>query len=323
MNQIAVGIDIGGTNTLIGLVNRKGETLIEKNIPTDKHEKIEDYFAEIAESIHECKKGIAADCEIVGIGIGAPNGNYYNGMIEYAPNLNWKSIIDVVSLMKVHFNIPIILTNDANAAALGEMIYGGAKGMKNFLVLTLGTGLGSGIVVNGDVVYGHDGFAGELGHTIVKYDGRQCACGLKGCLETYVSATGLKRTYLKMLAHYPFRGELSNKAPDDITAKDISKAALNGDKIALATYEYTGKLLGQVIAQAAAYTSPEAVFLFGGMAKAGDLIFKPTEKYKEEYMLNIYKGKIKLLPSGVNGASAAVLGASALVWKELESPRKK
>ncbi len=323
MSEISVGIDIGGTNTLIGLVNRKGDTLIEKNIPTDKYEVIEDYFAEIASEIKSAFESLDSENKLVGIGIGAPNGNYYNGTIEYAPNLIWNDVINVVEQMNVHFDVPVILTNDANAAAIGEMIYGGAKGMQNFLVITLGTGLGSGLVVNGDVIYGHDGFAGELGHTIVKFGGRQCACGLRGCMETYVSATGLKRTFFKMLAEYPYKTELSNKTIDEITAKDISIAANNGDKIAIKTFDYTGKLLGQKIAEATAYMSPEAVFLFGGLAQAGDLIFKPTQKYMEEAMLNIYKDKVKLLPSSVAGSNAAVLGSSALVWKELENPRKK
>ncbi len=323
MIEISVGIDIGGTNTLIGLVNRKGESLIETNISTNKHEDINLYFAEIADEINKAMDVLGEGYHIVGIGIGAPNGNYYTGTIEYAPNLNWRGVVNVVDLMKKYINTPVILTNDANAAALGEMIYGGAKGMKNFIVITLGTGLGSGLVVNGDVVYGHDGFAGELGHTIVNYNGRQCACGLQGCMETYVSATGLKRTYLEMLAYFPFRGALSNVAPDDLTAKAISEAAIAGDKVAIATFEYTGKILGQKIAEATAYTSPEAVFLFGGLAQAGNLIFEPTQKYMEEYMLNIYKDKVKLLPSSVDGANAAVLGASALVWKELEFPRKR
>lgn len=323
MIEISVGIDIGGTNTLIGLVNRKGETLIETNIPTSRHKAVEDYFTEVSEKIKTSLKTLGSEYQIAGIGIGAPNGNYYTGKIEAAPNLNWKGVINVVEQMKKHFDIPVILTNDANAAAIGEMIYGGAKGMRNFLVITLGTGLGSGLVANGDVIYGHDGFAGELGHTIIKYNGRQCACGLRGCMETYVSATGLKRTFLKMLAHHPFKSELSNKPADQITAKDISIAANNGDAIAKETFEYTGKLLGQKIAEAAAYLSPEAVFLFGGLAQAGDLIFKPTQKYMEEFMLSIYKGKVKLLPSSVAGTNAAVLGSSALVWKELEDPRKK
>lgn len=324
MKEVAIGIDIGGTNTKIGAVSRSGESLYETSIHTADYPDAKEFVNFLQKKIRQIVDDISKDTEIKGIGIGAPNGNYYSGTIENAMNLKWKGIVPLVDFFRPYFpEIPIVLTNDANAAAIGEMIYGGAKGMKNFLVLTLGTGLGSGIVVNGDVVYGHDGFAGELGHTVVKYNGRQCACGLQGCLETYVSATGLKRTYLKMLAHFPFKGELSSKAPDEITAKEISTAALNGDKAALEAFDYTGKLLGQAIAQAAAYFSPEAVFLFGGMAKAGDLIFKPTEKYKEQYMLSIFRNKIKLLHSSVDGSNAAVLGSSALVWKELEDPRKK
>jgi glucokinase len=323
MVELAVGIDIGGTNTLIGLVNRKGETLTETNISTTTHSNIEDYFAQIAQEIQNLLTKLGEGYRLLGIGIGAPNGNYYNGTIEYAPNLNWRGVINVVELMQKHFSLPVVLTNDANAAALGEMIYGGAKEMKNFVVITLGTGLGSGLVVNGDVVYGHDGFAGELGHTVVKENGRLCGCGLRGCMETYVSATGLKRTYMEMMAYFPFKAALSSKSFDEITAKDISIAAQNGDKVALETFDYTARMLGQKIAETAAYLSPEAVFLFGGLAQSGELLFAPTRKYMEENMLSVYKNKIKLLPSQVDGANAAVLGASALIWKELESPRKK
>ena len=255
--------------------------------------------------------------------VGAPNGNYYTGTIEFAPNLVWKGVLNIVEKIKRYFpTVPVIITNDANAAAVGEMVYGGAKGMKDFLVVTLGTGLGSGFVANGKLIYGHDGFAGELGHVVVNKTGRICGCGRKGCLETYASATGIKRTVFKLLADHIEDSEFRRITYDDLTAEMITKAALNGDPIAIEAYEYTGKLLGEALADAVALTSPEAIFLFGGLAKAGKYIFEPTKKYMEQNLLAIFRNKVKLLPSGIDGKNAAVLGASALVWQSLKESQE-
>lgn len=254
---------------------------------------------------------------MIGIGIGAPNGNYYKGSIEFAPNLRWHDVIPLCDMMKEYYpTLPIYLTNDANAAAIGEMIYGGAKGMKNFIMVTLGTGLGSGFVANGELVYGHDGFAGELGHIIVSPNGRQCGCGRQGCLETYVSATGVKRTAYKMMAKYNYPSELRTIPFNEMTAKIVAEAAEKGDMIAINTFKYTGKMLGEALANAIAITSPEAIFLFGGLAKAGNLLFEPTKDHMEMNLLKIYSNKVKLLPSQLD-KNAAIYGAAALVWKEL------
>ena len=258
-------------------------------------------------------------CVWVGVGVGAPNGNFYSGKIEFAPNLPWKGSVDLGGLLKKHFSVPVIVTNDANAAALGELIYGGGKGMKHFIMITLGTGLGSGFVVDGKLVYGHDGFAGELGHTVVVPEGRQCACGKQGCLETYVSASGIKRTMYKMIASEIEDSELRNVSFHDLDAKMISEAAKKGDPLALKAFDYTGKMLGLKLADAVAHTSPEAIFLFGGLSCAGDLIFAPTRKYMEHYLLPIYRNKIKLLPSALQDKNIAVLGAGALIWNELNN----
>ena len=257
---------------------------------------------------------------LIGVGIGAPNGNFYKGTIEFAPNLPWKGTVNLVEKMKRFFpTLPVIVTNDANAAAVGEMVYGGARGMKDFLVVTLGTGLGSGFVANGQLIYGHDGFAGELGHVTVSHTGRVCGCGRKGCLETYVSATGIKRTIFKLMADSIEDSEFRHVTFTDLTAEMITKAALNGDPLAIEAYEYTGMLLGRALADAVSITSPEAIFLFGGLAKAGKYIFEPTKKYMEMNMMPIFRNKVKLLPSGIDGKNAAVLGASALAWQHVQN----
>jgi glucokinase len=317
MKKRVIGVDIGGTFTKYGFVSEAGELTHEGSIPTDKYLKIEGFLDELCGKIRSTIEKEQFD--IVGIGVGAPNGNYYNGRIEFAPNLHWKGIIELRSLFKKHFNVPVSVTNDANAAAIGELIYGGGKGMKDFIMVTLGTGLGSGFVVNGKVVYGHDGFAGELGHTVAVIDGRQCACGKKGCLETYVSASGIKRTMYKMIASEIEPSELRSVSFNDLDAKMISKAALNGDSLALKAFDYTGKMLGLKLADAVAHTSPEAIFLFGGLSLAGDLIFTPTKKYMEYFLLPIYRNKIKLLPSALQDKNIAVLGAGALIWNDLNN----
>lgn len=316
MIETVIGIDIGGTYTKFGLVDKEGEVYLEGTIPSDKHQKVSDYISDLKSSIlknHDSRK-----FEIKGVGIGAPNGNYYTGTIEYAPNLRWKGVINLAELVNNEFNLPSVITNDANAAAMGEMLYGGAKGMKNFIMITLGTGLGSGIVVNGKMVYGHDGFAGELGHTIVDPDGRNCACGRKGCLETYVSAPGIKRTVFELLSAEIDDSILRTTCFEDLDAKLISDAAEKGDKIALKAFDYTGKILGLKLSDAVAHTSPEAIFLFGGLSNAGDLILKPVKKYFEEYVLKIYANKIDIKQSALQDKNIAVLGAGALMWDELD-----
>lgn len=315
MKKIVIGIDIGGTFTKYGLVSLNGEILEENSIPTDKHDKIEPYLDDLKKAIKETSA--RDDYEIKGIGIGAPNGNYYNGTIEYAPNLKWKGVIKLSELFRLKFDLPAVITNDANAAAMGEMLYGGAKGMKNFLMVTLGTGLGSGFVANGQMVYGHDGFAGELGHTIVDPDGRQCNCGRRGCLETYASVTGIERTVFELLANETEESELRRHSFNELDAIMISKAAEKGDKLALKAFEETGRILGLKLADAMAHTSPEAIFIFGGLAGAGDLILEPTKKYFNHYLLKVYQGKPSIQLSSLQGKNIAVLGAAALMWNEL------
>lgn len=317
MKQLVVGIDIGGTNSVFGLVDREGNMYGEGVVPTRKYPDFDQYLEELYIGINNLLKTVDIEYELVGIGIGAPCANHYKGTIDDAADLVWKGVLPFTEKMKRYFpNLPVILTNDANAAAIGEMIYGGAKGMKDFIVVTLGTGVGSGFVANGQLVYGHDSFAGELGHVIVNHTGRMCGCGRKGCLETYASATGIKRTAFKLLADHIEDSEFRNISYNDLTAEMITKAALNGDPLAIEAYEYTGMVLGRALADAVAITSPEAIFLFGGLAKAGKYIFEPTKKYMEMYMLSNFRNKVKLLPSAIDGKNAAVLGASALVWQE-------
>ncbi|MBN2174557.1 MAG: ROK family protein [Bacteroidales bacterium] len=318
MKKVAIGIDIGGTNTVLGLVDQEGHVLTRHAIPTETHPDYKIYMNLLTGAIRNLIDTGGKNLEIAGIGVGAPNGNYYNGTIEFAPNLKFKGIVPVVDVLKESFDYPfIILTNDANAAAIGEMIYGGAKGMRDFIMITLGTGVGSGIVVNGEMVYGHDGFAGEIGHTIVDPNGRDCGCGRQGCLETYTSAPGIKRTVFELLSQMIEPSILREVSYEKLSAKMIDEAARKGDVIALEAFEYTGEILGLKLADAVAHTSPEAIFLFGGLAQAGELIFEPTRRYMEEMMLNIYKNKVKLLPSELPPGDAAILGASALVWKEM------
>lgn len=317
MKEVALGIDIGGTNTVFGVIDREGNTMAEGSIFTSDYDVVDTYLEVLKKKTDEIFFKIKEKINFKGIGIGAPNGNFYNGTIEFAPNLKWKGVVPLAKMIGDKYNIPAFLTNDANAAAIGEMVYGNAKGMKNFIIITLGTGLGSGIVVNGDLVYGHDGFAGEIGHTIVIPNGRPCGCGRSGCLETYASAPGIIKTVKEFLNGSNPDSLLYSINPDVLTAKDITIAAEKGDKIALKAFEYTGEILGLKLADSVAYTSPEAIFLYGGLSLAGDLILKPTKYYMEKNMLNIYKDKVKLLLSGLNDKNGAVLGAGALVWKEL------
>jgi len=315
-----VGIDIGGTNTVFGFVDRDGNILGEDSLNTTQYDEPEVFVAALYEKIMVTKGKRCPGVEILGFGIGAPMGNINKGTIEYPADLPWKGIIPLAALFNRYTSLPVIVTNDANAAAVGEMIYGGAKGMKNFVVITLGTGLGSGFVVDGKLVYGHDGFAGEIGHTIIRPgdSNRDCGCGRKGCLETYVSASGIKRTMLKILADKLDPSELRKCSFDELDSKKIYEAAKKGDKLALRAFEHTGAMLGFKLADVVAHTNPEAIFLFGGLALAKELIFEPAREHMEKNLLNIYQGKVKLLPSELSAQNAAVLGASSLIWSNRE-----
>lgn len=317
MQELVIGIDVGGTNTKFGLVNNEGEILAEGSCKTKGFPIFKDYLKHLVSNIDEVRAKLP-EHKIMGVGAGAPNGNYYRGTIEEATNLDWKGTVQFAKELQSYFkDMPVILTNDANAAAIGEMTFGSAQGMKDFIVFTLGTGLGSGIVANGEVIYGSDGFAGEIGHTLVNVFGRTCGCGRKGCLETYVSATGIKRTVYKLLADYMCDSELRGVSFNDLTAKMITDAALRGDFIAIQAFDYTGRVLGMKLADTVAHFSPEAIFLFGGLVNAGDLLMKPALHHMEENMLCSFKGKVKLEISGLQNKNAAVLGASSLAWKEI------
>ncbi len=320
MNEIekpyVLGMDIGGTNSVYGIVDARGHILSRGSIKTKDYNKIEDYVDAISENIIPIVDAMGGMERIKGFGIGAPNGNYYRGTIEYAPNLPWKGVvIPLAEMFSKRLGIPVALTNDANAAAIGEMTYGVAKGMKNFIMITLGTGVGSGIVINGQLVYGHDGFAGELGHVTIERDGRLCGCGRKGCLETYCSATGVARTAREMLEQSTEKSSLREIPIDELTSKDVFDAAIEGDDLALKIFDVTGTILGRALADFIAFSSPEAIILFGGLTKAGNLILDPIQKAMNENVLNVFKGKTKLLVSAMKDADAAVLGASALAWE--------
>jgi glucokinase len=325
MKKVAIGVDIGGTNTAIGVVDKEGNVMVKSSISTPSHGDIEKYISDLADAIKEqinSVKLLNEEIEILGIGIGAPNGNYYKGTIEYAPNLSFKGIIPFVQLLKSKFpELPsIALTNDANAAAIGEMIYGGAKGMKNFVMYTLGTGVGSGLVVDGNLVYGADGFAGECGHTMLVADGRLCGCGAKGHLEAYCSAPGMKRTAFEIIARdNAVDSLLAQFSFCDLESKDIFDAAEKGDKVAIEVFQKTGEWLGMGLADTVHHLSPEAIFLFGGPTASGDYIFKPTKESMEKHLLPIFKNKINIYPSKLKLGDAAIVGASALVWKEVDA----
>lgn len=312
----AVGIDIGGTNTVFGIVDTRGTIIASGSIKTGAYEKAETYVDEVCKHLLPLIEANGGVEKIKGIGVGAPNGNYYTGNIEFAPNLPWKGVVPLAALFEERTGIPTALTNDANAAAIGEMTYGAARGMKDFIMITLGTGVGSGIIINGQMVYGHDGFAGELGHVIVRREnGRLCGCGRKGCLETYCSATGVTRTAREFLENRTDDSLLRAIPADQITSKDVYDAAVKGDKLAQDIFDFTGTILGEALADFIAFSSPEAIVLFGGLAKSGDYIFKPIQKAIDDNVLPIFKGKAKLLLSELKDADAAVLGASALGWE--------
>lgn len=312
--EVVAGIDIGGTNTEIGLVDKTGTIVFSARLSTRAYPEpngfVKDASAKIREGIQKTKT------KLLGIGIGAPSANYYSGSIEFAPNMPWEGKIPLAEMMEKEMGVSCKLTNDANAAALGELLFGDAKFLRDFVVVTLGTGLGSGFVVNGEVLYGHDGFAGELGHVIVERDGRLCGCTRKGCLETYVSATGIVITAKEWLAASDEKSELRNVPLEEITGKQITDAAARGDALALKLMDSTAEKLGFALANTVAITSPTAIFLYGGLAKAGDLLLKPVRAYLDKFILRNYKGKVEVKLSGLP-ENAAVLGAAALGWKEV------
>jgi glucokinase len=315
--QYAIGIDVGGTNTKFGLVNHRGDISYHGAILTHKNDKVEAFIDDLYEALEPAIAQSGGIEAIRGIGIGAPNGNIYKGTIEYAPNLRWKGIVPLADLITRKFGVNAKLTNDANAAAVGEMTYGAAKGMKDFIMITLGTGVGSGIVANGQLIYGHDGFAGELGHTIIIPEGRlHPGTGVHGSLEAYASATGVARTALEFLEQRPKTDSLMRTyAKEEIDARVVYDCAIQGDQMAVDVYQYTGKILGLALANFVMFSSPEAIIFFGGMAKAGDLIMKPTRENMEKHLLPIFQNKVKLIFSELKEADAAILGASALVWE--------
>jgi len=316
--EVTLGIDIGGTNTLFGLVDQEGNCHLRCKIPTEADKPAEEMFKRLFTKFKDTISKSSQSFIIKGVGVGAPNANHYTGKIENPPNLSWKSI-DLVELINNHINLPVAVTNDANAAALGELMFGNAKDMQNFIEITLGTGLGSGIVVNGELVYGHDGFAGEMGHVIIERNGRLCGCGRHGCLEAYVSATGITRTIKELLFSSDKPSLLRNIPIDQLDSKKIYDAALTNDALAREAFETTGRLLGETLANAVVYFSPEAIFLFGGLAAAGDYIFKPAKEHMEANLLHIFKNKVKILPSGLLMGEAAILGAGALIWHQLSA----
>ena len=312
-----VGIDIGGTNTVFGIVDARGTVLASSSIKTRKHADINDYISELHVELSKLIETNEAEGKIAGIGIGAPNANYFTGMISDGVNLPWPTPIPLADLISEKFGLPVAITNDANAAAIGEMTYGAARGMKDFIMITLGTGVGSGIVVNGQMVYGHDGFAGELGHVIMKrHHGRLCGCGRTGCLEAYASATGVARTAREFLdARTGEQSLLRNIDIDSITSKDVFDAAVAGDKLAKDVFEFTGEILGEALADFISFSSPEAIILFGGLTKSGDLLMKPVKEAMDKNTMAVFRGKVKLLISELKESDAAVLGASALGWE--------
>ena len=321
MNELkpyVIGLDLGGTNAVFGIVDQRGNVLSTNSIKTQAYEKVDDFVSAGVAAIKPMVDKLGGIQNIKAMGIGAPNGNYYKGTIEYAPNLHWAHdcIVPLAEMFSRQLNIPVGITNDANAAAIGEMEYGVAKGMKNFIVLTLGTGVGSGIVINGQLVYGSDGFAGELGHVTIVHGekGRTCGCGRKGCLEAYCSATGVARTAREFLSTTDEPSKLRDLDPESITSLDVSIAASQGDALAKRVYEYTGHLLGEACADFAAFSSPEAFIFFGCLTKAGNLIMDPIKAAYNEHVMPIFKGKAQFLISGLDDASAAVLGASAIGW---------
>ncbi|MFM9020018.1 MAG: ROK family protein [Sediminibacterium sp.] len=316
MEQLAIGIDIGGTGTKFGIVDRVGNLLFSSDMSTRKHDTIESFIEELHQKMVPMIEQAGGIGRFIGIGVGAPNGNYYSGTIEYAPNLPWKGIIPLAKMMRDVFHLPVVLTNDANAAAIGEMMYGAAKDMKDFIMITLGTGVGSGIVANGQLIYGHDGFAGELGHTIIIPDGRYHAgTGKNGSLESYASATGVVLTAQELLARDEQPSLLRAIPIEELDSKKVYEAAIKGDALAKEIFDFTGKILGMSLANFVMFSSPEAIILFGGLTKSGDLLLKPVREHMENNLIQIFQNKVKILVSHLKESDAAILGASALVWE--------
>lgn len=317
--EIVAGIDIGGTTVHIGLVTQDGNVFSHSCLQTKDYDKPEQLAAAAADKIKAALYDFDGKYTLKGVGVGAPNGNFYKGTIEYAPNIKWYGVIPFSGMIEKEIGVPCVLTNDANAAALGEMIFGAAQGLEEFIFITLGTGLGSGIVTHGQLIYGHDGFAGEMGHLIVVPNGRLCGCGRTGCLETYCSASGLVKTYKEILIrHNPALNHASADPAtmQEITAKTIFEKAKAGEPEALEAFAFTAEMLGLALANAVAYTSPKTIFLFGGLAAAGDLLFPDVRRHMEENLLNVYKGKVQILPSGLPENDAALLGAASLIWNQ-------
>ncbi len=315
MKEVVAGVDIGGTNTMIGFVDADGVIHAEGRLSTPDYAFADDFVIALDGKLKEMSAANSS-LRLIGIGIGAPNANFNKGTIELAPNLRWKGIIPMVKITERRTGLKTRITNDANAAALGEMIFGAAKSVKNFIILTLGTGLGSGIVVDGEVVYGHTGFAGELGHMTVAEGGRVCGCGRRGCLETYASATGLVRTVLSLLSDRRDESLLREIKSTEITSRRVAEAAAAGDAIAQEALDQTARMIALGIANSVIFSSPEAIYLFGGLANAGDALFTPVRKYAEELVMPIFRGTFRVEPSGLPEAQAAILGSSALIWKE-------
>jgi glucokinase len=315
LEALAIGIDIGGTGTKFGIVDRVGNVLFTGDLSTKKHRKVETFIDELYEKLLALIQTVGGSGRIRGIGVGAPNGNYYTGNVEYAPNLPWKGILPLAQLIQDKFQMQTLLTNDANAAAIGEMTYGAAQGMKDFIMITLGTGVGSGIVANGHLILGHDGFAGELGHTIIIPDGRfHPGTGKNGSLESYASATGVMLTAKEVLEKTKEESLLRKIPVDELDSRKVYDAAVQGDKLAREVFEYTGKVLGMALANFVMFSSPEAIILFGGLTKAGDLILKPTREHMEANLIQVFQNRVKILVSHLRESDAAILGASALVW---------
>jgi glucokinase len=316
LESLAIGIDIGGTGTKYGIVDRVGNLLFSGEMSTKKHAHVDTFIDELYVNIAPFIEQAGGIGRIKGIGIGAPNGNYYKNTIEYAANLPWLGIIPLGKLVEDKFKLPVVVTNDANAAAIGEMMYGAAQGMQDFIMITLGTGVGSGIVANGKLVYGHDGFAGELGHTIIIPDGRiHAGTGKMGSLESYASATGVKLTTIELLEKSKTPSLLRKVPKDQLDSKAVYDAAQEGDELALEIFDFTGKILGMALANFVMFSSPEAIILFGGLTKAGDYILKPTREHMEANLIKVFENKIKILVSHLKESDAAILGASALVWE--------
>jgi len=314
----AIGVDIGGTNTKFGIVDREGKILKQGRMLTNAQETVQSFISELYDHLSPLIKKTGGVSQFAGIGIGAPNGNYYTGNIEYAANLKWKGIVPLAAMLQEKFSMRVKLTNDANAAAAGEQQYGCAKGMRDFITITLGTGVGSGIFINGKIVLGHDGFAGELGHTIIRPGGRlHKGTGIRGPLEAYASATGVRETALEMLKENPSTPSMLREInPTNLTSEKVYECAVAGDKIALDIFQFTGQILGEALANFVMFSSPEAIVLFGGLTKAGDLILNPTREAMEANLVQVFKNKVKLVFSNLKEADAAILGASALVWEE-------